>query len=219
MKKILVQNFNARFFNNMDALSAEYEVVYSTVDKNIYKIDQTIKPDIYILNMDTLSYEEIHFCNSVERNIFLYTKTDKNHWNTENANKIKVIKESDIKKLYNPNRFFCKNQNRNIDLAYFLDNDSDIPKEIKSEIYPNKVKQKLKMFNNRNIVHPQNMGFLDEENKVSILNSTKTFITKNLFYAAEAMNCGCKVVDLNMNEIDVNIKEYITYKEYFEKLI
>ena len=219
MKKILVQNFNARFFNNIDSLSTEYEVVYSAVDKNIYKIDQTIKPDIYILNMDTLSYEEIHFCNSVERKIFLYTKTDKNHWNTENTNQIKVIKESDIEKLYNPNRFFCKNQNRNIDLTYFLDNDSDIPEEIKSEIYPNKVKQKLRMFNNRNIVHPQNMGFLDEENKASILNSTKTFITKNLFYAAEAASCGCKVVDLNMNEIDVNIKEYITYKKYFEKLI
>jgi hypothetical protein len=80
---------------------------------------------------------------------------------------------------------------------YFLDQDDEIPEPLLCNLYP-KSKDKILMFNNPKISHYQNIGFVTEQDKAQILNTSKYFIcNKNCIYAAEAYVCGCEILDMN----------------------
>ena len=216
--KILVQQSNCKFISNLDMLSDQHEILFTNIDHNIYQIEQKIKPDIYILSANKMSYEEIHFCqNNTDKKIFIYQNNDSNTYQAEN---ITIINDTEVRFNYNPKRFrnMLLQEDRDIDYCYFLDECSSISESLQSMLYPNSTKR-LFMFNNGNIQHPQNMGLISENEKAEILNRTKKYICDNLFYAIEAKLCGCEVVDTNLDPVKIEINDHPTYAEYMEKIL
>lgn len=218
MTHILVQNHNCKFINNIDSISDKYFITLTNINKNIYKIDQKINPDIYILISDYIDYEEIHFCNSTDKKIIIYEFNKPKSEQIKEKENIIVLNNKQTEIIYNEKRFHNSNSDREIEFCYFLDNDNTIPAKISQQLYPSS-KKKFKLFNNKLIDNPQNLGLLNETDKARVLNSTQVFVTKNMFYAVEAFLCGCDVVDTDMQKISVNLNNYKTYEQYFENLI
>tara|TARA_B100002019_G_scaffold133692_1_gene114990 strand:+ start:8871 stop:9530 length:660 start_codon:yes stop_codon:yes gene_type:complete len=217
--QIVVQKDDNKFINNLDSISG-HTIAYTDFNNDIYKIHQNRQPDLYILVAEKLGYEEIHFCRNVsEVKIVVYHTTDQKT-DIDDINTITHLYNKDIPILYNPYRFFNNNQdNRSIHASYFLDNDQDIPDDITKLIYPNSSEYTIKMFNNFKIDHPQNLGFLTEVDKNDILNDSEFYICKNNFYALEATLCGCKVLNTQLEEIQIDPKEHQTYSSYIESII
>jgi hypothetical protein len=217
--QIIVQKDDNKFINNLDSVSG-HTIAYTDFNNNIYKIHQNRQPDLYILVAEKLGYEEIHFCRNVsEAKIVIYHTTDQKT-DIDDIDTITHLYNKDIPTLYNPYRFFNNNQdNRPIHASYFLDNDQDIPDDITKLIYPNSSEYTIKMFNTSKIDHPQNLGFLTEVDKNDILNDSEFYICKNNFYALEATLCGCKVLNTQLEEIQIDPKEHQTYSSYIESII
>lgn len=214
--KIIVQHNNCKFINNLDSLASKHQIYNIDINNDIYKIDQKINPDIYIFTTSKIKYEEAHFCKHTSKTVVLYNDTTEAI--ESKSTNIIVINKSEIPHLYNPIRYKNLNKIKTIEISYFLDNDNEIPKDLDNILYP-QTKQKIQMFNNPNIKHVQNMGTLSEDDKADILNETSTFISNNMFYAAEAYLCGCDVVDFNMKKIDVDIDKFQTYLQFFESIL
>jgi hypothetical protein len=116
----------------------------------------------------------------------------------------------------------------NISMKYdvmvcFLDGLPNIPEQLSKFLYPN-TKLPIKLFNNENIYHSQNLGMLNEVEKAHILKQAKYYITINNLYVAEAMASGCIV--LAPEEIDdmvpkkyKNKKDYNSYSNFIENLM
>lgn len=211
--KIIIQQSNCKFINNLDSL--QHQSIFVTIENNIYQIEQIENPDIYVLIAEKLSNEELHFCNNhPNKKILVYNQSLEN-LDVPNCN---IINDSELPLLYNPKRFLNNNLQRDIEYSYFLDNDSNLPENLTYELLPNKVNS-IKLFNNRSIDHPQNLGLLSEDDKATILNRTKKYICNNRFYAVEAIKCGCEVVDTSLKAIDIEANDSQTYSNYFESLI
>tara|TARA_B100001778_G_C18591856_1_gene632654 strand:+ start:1401 stop:2039 length:639 start_codon:yes stop_codon:yes gene_type:complete len=211
--KIIIQQSNCKFINNLDSL--QYQSISVNIKNNIYQIEQIEQPDVYVLIAEKLSNEELHFCsNNPNKKILIYNQSPKD-LDVPNAT---IISDTELPCLYNPNRFSDNKSNKDIEYSYFLDNDSALPENLTYELLPNKINH-IKLFNNRLIDHPQNLGLLSEDDKAVILNRTKKYICNNNFYAIEAIKCGCEVVDTSLSPIDVNIDDCQTYSNYFESLI
>ena len=214
--KIIVKHNDCKFVNNIDSLSSlKHDIIYANINNNIYQIEQKINPDIYILSAEKLTDEEVHFCqNTKSKKVFIYQKS---------IEKISIpnavfLYDSELPVLYNELRFNNQNTHKDIKYSYFLDNDIDIPEKLSKQLLPNK-SYKIKLFNNERISHPQNLGLLSENDKSIILNRTQNYICNNMFYAIEAKLCGCRVLDLDLNSIDINIDNYKTYSNFFGDLL
>ena len=220
--KVLIQNFDCKFINNLDSISNKHQTIFVDITNNIYQISQTVVPDIYILIAEKLSYEELHFCqNNINTRIIIYNH---NHTKVEplllNMKHIKILNSNTIPILYNPKRYNNMNiVNKNIDYVYFLDNDQQIPISLKKLLLPNNQTHNIKLFNNRHIEHPQNLGFLTENDKSLILKSSINYICHNMFYAVEAYLSGCSVLDTELNSISIDTNDYQTYEHFFESMV
>ena len=214
--KIILQYFSSKLINNLDNLSEEHEIIAINIDNNIYQIEQKLNPDLYVLCSEKIGHEEIHFINNTDKKIMIYN-TNSSDISLKNKN-ITILNDSSLPLLYNPKRFYNQNIEKDIEYCYFLDKDKEIPNELSKHLIPNKV-NKIKLFNNSNISHPQNLGYLSEDDKSYILNRSKNYICKDMFYAIEASLCGCNIVDTNLNPISLDIKNYQTYAQYFEDIL
>ena len=213
--KILIQYSNCKFINNLDSMSDKHELISVNIENNIYQIQQKINPDIYILIASKIGNEEAHFChNNPNEKIIIYNDTEQNI-TLPNA---KTINSSTLPVLFNPNRFNNTHIDKDIEYSYFLDKDTTLPKKLTQHLLPNKVNT-IKMFNNPKIDHSQKLGLLSENDKSDILNRTQNYICDNLFYAIEAHLCGCKVLDMDLQTIDIKPDNYQTYSMFFESLI
>ena len=90
-------------------------------------------------------------------------------------------------------------------------------------LYPNS-QLRIKLFNNANIKHSQNLGTLTEYDKSIILSQAKYFIPIDENYIAEAFISGCEVIDIE-ELASLNPKkylqkpEYITYQVFMQSLL
>jgi len=102
------------------------------------------------------------------------------------------------------NQYLYKNnkQKKEPIISCFLDSITEIPKELEEYLYPNS-NLKLRLFNNSNIKHYQNLGILNEYDKSTILNQSEYFLSFDDYYANEAIACGCKVISTkDLKKID-----------------
>jgi hypothetical protein len=117
--------------------------------------------------------------------------------------------------------------------TYFLSNDVEIPQSLASVLYPNS-NLPIKMFDNANIKHYQNLGMLNEYDKANILKQAKYHIDNNGFYSLEAVACGCDLISIdNIKDNDNNfivdkhgskklkksLKNTYTYRQFIEEHI
>lgn len=215
--KTIIQKYDCKFINNLDSLSSKYNIQYQEINKNIYKIDQTEKPSTYIFTSDIMGAEELHFCKAYgkKKNIIIYQhKTSKIK---DTIDGIIYLVDAQLPTLYNPYRFTnLNNKSRNIKQCYFLDNNTDVPEGIQKIIHPHDNNYRVKMFNNSSIEHPQNLGFLTEDDKAIILNDTQEYICENNYYAVEAHISGCKVLNMELEPIDISVDKYQTYENYMK---
>lgn len=221
--KVLIQNFNCKFINNLDSLSTQHQTFFVDIKQNIYQLSQKIVPNIYVFIAEKMSYEELHFCyNNTKNQIIIYNHNNTNIDNSiKNLDHISILNYNSMPILYNPIRYkqYGYDNDRHIEYSYFLDNDKELDDTLKKLLLPNDSKLKIKLFNNNNIEHPQNLGFLTEDDKCVILNKTINYICNNMFYAIEAHLSGCKVLDTNLNILTIDINNYQTYEQFFESIL
>lgn len=242
MTKIFISEINNKFFNNIKYLLENDIHVYSGSPVNIYKIHHEINANIYIFDSSHLNNEIIQFINE-HSDIFIKTfvyhhKSNINKDSIRYLKKVKHIISSDIfeefkiyhnavpipKYITNPKIFFNVNKNCNDRcdrIVYFLDNYNAIPENISINLYPINKNSKILLFNNSLIQHPQNLGLVNEFDKAKLLNKYKYLLCdNNSDYEAEALVCGCRLVDTNLNEKilseELSIK---TYQEFIRNLL
>jgi len=214
---ILVQQSQNKFTSNLDSLSHKYRIIFVNIDRNIYKIRSQINPDVYIFSEKQMGHEERHFCQNIkDKKIIVYTESkDAVEW----PEHVTTINHSNMPLLCNTQRFKKNNATiREIDYCYFLDYDEKMPPQLINRLYPN-TKDQILLFNNVNIKHPQNLGYLTEDEKAQVLNNTSCFISNNMNYAVEANMCGCQVVNLDWQDVSFDDINYKTYPEYIETIL
>jgi hypothetical protein len=123
------------------------------------------------------------------------------------------------------NTYIYKNNgdDRHKSITCFIDDEQEsISSDLEQHLYPNS-KLPIRMFNNSKIVHPLNLGLLNEYDKADLLNRSEYFLNINDTYVEEAVRCGCKVVKLD------NVQNYkkakktkpnnkmLTYQNFIEQ--
>ncbi|NBW14862.1 MAG: hypothetical protein EBR82_43365, partial [Caulobacteraceae bacterium] len=123
-------------------------------------------------------------------------------------NNIKYIPLLVNKQLYN-NIGNIKKVNS---IVCFIDHLSSLPADLIKYLYPY-TKLPIKLFNNPNIHHHQNLGILSEQEKAFILKQAEYYLSVDEYYAPEASISGCKVLDISELD-DMTIKKYKSKKDY-----
>jgi hypothetical protein len=137
-------------------------------------------------------------------------------------NKYQIKDTITLPNLINDQLFFNKNIPKNEDIVCFLEYQKSLSSDIQQILYPN-TKHKIKLFNSPNIEHVQNLGVISEIDKASILQSSGYYIPLKEEYLAEAVVCGCVILntpDLQPRLIDKDlISSYSTYSTFIKELI
>lgn len=88
---------------------------------------------------------------------------------------------------------------------------SNITKEVSAKLkkllYPANKRIPVKMVNNPEFIHYQNLGTCREEDVMTLIDQCSYFINVNNKYLYDAINCGKKVVDLVNTNVDVQISD------------
>jgi hypothetical protein len=123
--------------------------------------------------------------------------------------------------IINPDLYYNNpNINKKDRTILFLEKQTSIPNSIENKLYPNQ--SNILMFNNINIKHDQNIGFLSELNRAEILQESSFFVCDSDYYALEAKLCGCEILDINNLDNNITNKydlDYVHYKEYLGKIL
>jgi len=125
--------------------------------------------------------------------------------------------------LINKDVFYDRNFPKIESIACFLDSVNEIPVNLLNQLYPNTALP-IKLFNNANIKHHQNLGLLTERDKSVILNQYQYYLSIDNHYAAEAAACRCLVLDIcelkDMRPVRYkHVKKAQTYSTYIENLL
>lgn len=243
MIKIYLPNLDNKFINNIKFINDNNFQFYLGDGQDIYRIHKRIMPSIYVfsgIHITNDIFEFISEYGDIEAKIYIYH--NHNEYNKDTIRYIKKAKHLIDSYIYNdyknysntieiPNNlinnyiYFNRNEPKQDITAYFLDNDKNIPESIANRLYP-KTKDKIWLFNSRNIKHIQNLGLLTtEQDKSYILNKCKYFIpNKYLDYAVEAVACGCNLLSLeDMSDITTEFVAHntdtISYVDFLKKNI
>ena len=206
MKNILIQSCNNKFVNNLKTLkSDDFSILCEPINGNLYKIFYGWKFTHAIFMESLLSPEILQFTSEFFQDIkiFIYHDKQVNLQIIEDYHIAakQLVESSDKKinnaillpKLYNDQLFNNKNLIKNNDIVCFMDNFNSIPENLAKYLLPNSNNLPIKLFNNININHPQNLGLLSELDKSMILNMSKNYLSLDGEYVQEAKKCGCSV--------------------------
>lgn len=237
MKKILIPNINNKFYNNLLLTQLpNINISSAHINGNIYNIYYQINFDVLIipysqidnsiiqfaiefrntkiiidLNIDNIDLNFIDTYKSVftfitKNNKHIFNKVIKIPYNIINDEFYKINLPKPNKKPY---------------IACFLDELAELPKELEQHLYPN-AKHRIRMFNNPNITHIQNLGQLNEIDKAKVLMEAKGYLDLNNLYLNEAILCGCEIFSIqSLSEMipeKINVQDYSTYKELIQKI-
>jgi hypothetical protein len=235
MKNIFVQNTYNKLINNLHYINLpDIKFYFDNVKNNLYKLYYNLKLSDCIFSSSSMNDEIVSFINDNTNNsnikIYIYHDMynehlinimpkcyhiiDEDNYTNNGIKFPKNIINTDIYKI-NPN---IVKKDR---IVLFLEKETDISDSVKNKLYPNETK--ILMFNNGNIPHDQNIGFLSEITRSEILQESRFFACNNSYYAIEAGLCGCEILD--MNNLDNNITKnyefssYINYNEYLGKIL
>ena len=238
MIKLFVQHNDNKFINNI--LLSQYsniQILSAAVGDNIYKLFYKTEFDVCIFSassINTAIYQFIKEFEDTNMRVFLHhtninnglldlrTKnlthlvdTTVTHQNHKQIITLPPLINKDI---------FTKRGNAKLDfISCFLDNVQNIPHPLLQKLYPNS-RLPIKLFNNTNIRHAQNLGTITERDKAYILNKSTYYLSIDHHYAAEASAAGCVVLDpTELDDMRENKYKHIktpqTYSRYIEKLL
>jgi len=128
------------------------------------------------------------------------------HHGTSTNNSAKQIPLSINSELYNEDLKNLTKKNCGIS---FLDNINTIPESLSVILFPKKVLP-IRLFNNKNIPHPQNLGILSLNDRKSLLIEAKYYISFSEYddYILEAKYAKCIIVSPTEFEKACNNQEY-----------
>lgn len=227
MKNICITKSNDKLNKNLPYYK-EYLSVYeinsnSSIYQGYYSMNENI--DTFIFNLSLINKEIVSFINDFadQKICFIYVDISDNQkmqdMNLSSNTNIKYITKSNISlerdSIKLPDNMVNdiiysevtipdkKNQ-----AIYFLDNQTNIPDNLASLLYPN-TKIPIKMFNGENIQHYQHLGYLNEISRKNILLESSIMIYNNSEYNNEAQICGCNLVDIETVKNCNNISELL----------
>jgi hypothetical protein len=234
--RLLVQQDNSKFLNNIAITKLNNtDMISSPVSNNIYSLYYTYKFEAVIFSAEQVTDEIKQFIAEFFDNIqiFIY-----HQYKQPNPTFLKEFKS--LKHLCHKPQKYCitiplllNNQifnrdsskyNKTESIIGFLDNLTEIPANLQKILYPHS-KQQIKLYNNSNINHPQNLGMLTEGEKADILYASKYYLGLEDNYALEASIAGCDIFMLSdsgamLPKKNTKIPAHITYEEFIlEKLL
>jgi hypothetical protein len=226
--------FNKNIIINKDVKFLEIDISQINIYKYHYAYNE--QNTLYIINTSLMSNEILSFIEEFHKsiNFIIYHDIfDKTLFERLQSIATKHIVNYDIdqigtiklpKHMLNDNIYtnLAIDNNKTNQIVFFLDNKESIPIFLQSQLYPNS-KLPIRMFNNPKIEHPQNLGFCDEVQKKDILLQSQILCYIEEEYLAEAMVCGCKVLDINdsfdMDKVYIPNVEYTTYTQFLRNNI
>lgn len=236
MIKLFTQNAKNKFINNILYIDNE-QLLVSTADmeNSLYKIHSSFGFDAYLFNVSLFSNEISQFISEyfTKLKLFLYHDKgiDNNMINTYGSSCIHLVSEvSDDHRtklvpsnLVSPQIFIPNtlNNSRDGSIAYFLDEQPEIPANIKNILYPT-TKMPIRLFNSLSIENNQHLGILSEQDKAKVLNRASYFISHKSYYEQEALLCGCAVLDydsIDISKIKPVASDYISYQQFMLGLL
>jgi hypothetical protein len=207
MKSILIQKNNNKFINNLELCASPFDKhVVAETRGELYKLYQIDRFSHIILNYSLISAEELQFIKDYgsETNIYIYNDIESQ---IEGIDKIKAILEHSkqikhtnksikIPTLINSEIFYSSKIDKSNTIVCYLDNINELPSSLTEYLYP-KNKLPIKLFNNANIIHPQNLGLLSEKAKALMLQQSRYYLALNDYYVPEAWACDCEVLNID----------------------
>jgi len=218
MIKLLVQKIDDKFINNIELSNMDFILKTTTyIENQLYKLFYTNQFTHFIFVASLLNTEMFQFIHEFGEHtkIFIYNDTNFPIVHIKNISGI-LQKEKDplsknkiitIPKLVNNEIFYKDNTIKNDHIICFLDRIDSLPHELNEFLYPSS-KLKIKLFNNQNIIHSQNLGILSEIDKAELLKKSEYYLALNDDYVPEAWACGCKVLEIS----DLNLLMPTKYK-------
>lgn len=221
MNKLLIQQYNCKFINNIQLSTTNFcEKIIIDTKNFLYKIYYQYQFTSIILIDSLLSQEEYQFINEFGDivKILIYVDTDANNYEHCNKNKIygllshtkfdskyKVFKIPTLvnNEIYMSNRSIKKTDQ----IVSFIEDINVIPEKLNEYLYP-KSQLPIKLFNNENIIHPQNLGLVSESDKSLLLQESNYYLAITELYVPEAWACDCIVLSLD----DLETLQATTYK-------
>lgn len=239
MKKILIPNINNKLYNNLSLTRSDYAYFMPMyINKNIYNIYYQNPFDIFIIPYSIVDNSIIQFCLEYP-DIKKIIQLDTINYNLDFINTYKsvftfLIKSNDkisANSMVIPDNLINDQILESIKslqltkkdyIACFLDEIDELPKDLEKYLYPN-TSLKIRMFNNPHIKHIQNLGMLNEIDKIKILSETQGYLALNDLYKNEALLNNCRVFtieSLSQMKSETNTKiKYNTYTELLNKII
>jgi hypothetical protein len=230
-----IQQANNKLNNNLLCLKLDDINIVPIDTKNILYKAHYAKPFTHIMFIESLMDNEIkqfvaEFFQNIKISIYHDRKPNLDFINDYRSAAKHIVNKNEIisntirlPRLINDQMFLNKDLTKNDDIVCFLEYKEEIPSSLSNLLYP-KTKHQIKLFNSPYIKHVQNLGLISESEKADILQLSKYYlpVDDNDEYIAEAVACGCSIVDnLNLQTKDMNIdlSSYQTYASFVKELI
>jgi hypothetical protein len=242
MNTILIPNIDNKFFRNIALTQMDgFQIIVENIKGNIYHLyykhnfNYVIIPESFIDNsilQFAVEYSnKVHSLIEIGNNITNdFMKLYKPVFKFLIHNKYKEKAHPDCTnilcntELINDQLYPQTNQQyKKIDyISCFLDELEFIPEELSHILYP-KTNKKIRMFNNNNIKHTQNLGTINEIEKSVILKESQYYLDINNLYKNEAIVSGCTILTpstINQTELTqpTNTEALDTYRLILEKI-
>lgn len=236
MKTIFIQSLAEKLFSHIKITELQNtRIVSGAYTNNIYQIFYKTNFDTILLSADSINKSILQFSKEFnDKKIFIYIP-DKKIEDTQDYKNIKYISYTDKDQTYLSNnivyitRNMINHQLYDSDLladtnkqdytACFLEDVQILPQSLMSNLYPNSHK-KIKMFNNPQIQHLQNLGIITERDRSQILKECKYYLDLNSQYRIEASIYNCEIIDSKtMETIEYTTPRYETYQSFIEEYL
>lgn len=241
-RSINLYPINNKFNTNLGLIDIpNYKINYIPYNYSIHKYvfsDNISSDSCFIFNSSFLNQEILEFIQSASFNFFIlldshispslsfYNKVtfiyDDLHLKKDFENSIILPQYLVNKKLYRNNGEIFDKINQ---IIYFCDSETEnIDTNLEKLLYPNS-HLPIKLFNNSKFKHAQNIGSINEIEKIDILRESKYYLHNNSnYYVAEALvsDCICINIDKDMSiteQLSMNNNSDIEYQKIKNEIL
>lgn len=217
IKNIHLYSVNNKFNKNIiDIQDIDMHISNISDRYGIYKYfySQNIKDPlehIFIFNSSILNKELLDFIINFSKILNIWILIDNNFIPIDNLD-VKYISNQPLNKYTHKilsNRIVNKRLyeqvnkiNKQNQLVYFFQtHDQKIIDKMLPYLYPGS-NLSIKLFDNPNFNHPQNLGYLTESDRLGILSESKYYLhDASDYYLTEATICGCIPINLDAGDL------------------
>ena len=212
IRNIHLYPVNNKFNTNLLQLDdEELNIKPILTNQNIYKYFYTnnLFQHTIIFNTSIINNEIASFIQNFKHNMDIWIFIDSSFMiketgiryiasNTIDDINPKILPENIVNKRFYSNLTINNKSNQ---LVYFFNtNPKDKLDKLQKYLYPLST-LKIKLFDNQECNHPQNLGFLNEQDRKNILCESEFYIHDDTrYYLHEALLCGCTPINLDAPE-------------------